>query len=224
MAGIIGNLDYMKQGLAGPLSDEQRHLLERGLRHAEVMRVIIEGLDDLRQAELGKLRLAPRWILAAQLVEEAFFMLRPLADQASVRLVNAIPPDLVTVWGDPVRLGQVLINLLSNALRFTPSGGTVEVGARREARALCMEVRDTGIGIAPEHHAQIFTPYWQGESHHEPGGLGLGLAISKYLVEAHGGQLGVESRPGAGSRFYFILPQDPATGGDPPERGESAAT
>ena len=217
MAGIIGNLDYMKQGLAGPLNDEQRHLLERGLRHADVMRIIIDSLDDLRQAELGKLRLAPRWNLAAQLVEEAFYMLRPLAEQASVRLVNAIPPDLVTVWGDPVRLGQVLMNLLSNALRFTPPGGTVEVWARREAMALRMEVRDTGIGITPEHQAQIFTPYWQGENQHKPGGLGLGLPISKYLVEAHGGQLGVESRPGAGSRFYFILPPAPAPAGGPPE-------
>ncbi|MNT76026.1 Sensor protein SrrB [compost metagenome] len=105
---------------------------------------------------------------------------------------------------------------MGNALKFTPAGGRITVSAERLATEVRVEVRDTGIGIAPEHQQALFRKFYQVDSSstRAHGGAGLGLAISKALVEAHGGRIGVESEPGKGSRFWFVLPLGPGEKGE----------
>lgn len=216
LAGIIGASDLLKEGLAGPLAQEQRYFLEKVLRQADAMQGLINDFIDLRRAQIGKLQLIPRWILPIQLVEDVLQDFNPTARHVEIRLVNGVPPDLPPVWGDPARLRQVLSNLLSNALKFTPPGGRIEIRARLEAESLRVEVRDTGIGLCEQDQRQLFEQYWQREDAREKGGLGLGLPICKLLIEAHGGRIGVESAPGRGSTFYFMVPAE-APPGMPPE-------
>lgn len=216
LAGIIGASDLLKEGLAGPLAEEQLYFLEKVLRQADAMQGLLNDLIDLRRAQIGKLQLIPRWILPVQLVEDVILDFKSTALHAEIRLVNGVPADLRPVWGDPARLRQVLTNLLTNALKFTPAGGRVEVRARLEEGELRVEVRDTGIGLSEDEQRQLFERYWQLDAAREKGGLGLGLPICKLLVEAHGGRIGVESAPGRGSTFYFMVPVE-APHGMPPE-------
>ena len=115
--------------------------------------------------------------------------------------------------GEPKRLEQVVVNLLSNALRYTDAGGRVLVTVRPDAEAALLEVSDTGIGIAEEDLPRVFTRFWRGEKSRsrDTGGAGIGLAIVQELVQAHGGEVGVESAPGRGSLFRVALPLSPQT-------------
>jgi signal transduction histidine kinase len=128
-----------------------------------------------------------------------------------------LPPSPLTVTADHVRVRQVLLNLLSNAIKFTPDGGKVRLLGRREDGGIRVEVIDTGIGIAPEDQPKLFKEFIQVDAsasrHYE--GTGLGLALSKRLVELHGGRIGCESARGQGSTFWFTLP------GPEPSRGAS---
>jgi signal transduction histidine kinase len=117
------------------------------------------------------------------------------------------------VWvnADAGRISQVILNLVGNAVKFTPRGGRLGVAMRETPEALRVEVRDSGIGIAPEHVPKLFQKFYQVDSSttREAGGVGLGLSIAQSIIEAHGGQIGVESTPGEGSCFYFTLPREP---------------
>jgi signal transduction histidine kinase len=126
-----------------------------------------------------------------------------------VRLQVDSPDDLPQAWADPERIIQVLLNLLGNALQYTPSGGQVTVRAQREGREVIIEVQDTGIGIAAEHLPQIFERFYRVDKSRSRtgGGSGIGLTIARHLVEAHGGRIWAESPGlGKGSTFTFTLP------------------
>jgi len=129
-----------------------------------------------------------------------------------VILALDLPPELPPTAADRRRIAQILGNLVTNALRHTPAGGTVTLSAAAEAGEIKVVVADTGIGIAAEELPYIFERFWRGEkSRARAGGAsGLGLTIARQLVEAHGGKIGVESTPGQGSRFWFTVPE---TGG-----------
>jgi signal transduction histidine kinase len=134
-------------------------------------------------------------------------MLRERATTNGVRVTLNVAPDVDVIEGDARRVRQVVFNLLSNAVKFTPAGGSVEVEAARVDREVQVSVRDTGPGIAPEDHERIFEEFQQtdaGAGQRE--GTGLGLALSKRLVELHRGRMWVESDIGLGSRFVFTLP------------------
>jgi signal transduction histidine kinase len=109
---------------------------------------------------------------------------------------------------DGARVGRVLTNLIGNAIKFTPAGGRIEVTAYQRDGALCFTVTDTGPGIPADQLPKLFDPFWQAGDHRQRG-IGLGLAIAKGIVQAHGGDIWVESRPGEGSRFSFTLPRNP---------------
>ena len=130
--------------------------------------------------------------------------------------MNMPPASLGELWVDPVRLHQVLLNLLSNAVKFTPAGGTIRVEVSRAPQAVRISVQDTGIGIAPEDQARIFQPYVRAGPRLEPG-AGLGLAIVRLLVEAHGGHMELASELGKGSCFSVVVPdlQEPREADDP---------
>jgi signal transduction histidine kinase len=148
----------------------------------------------------------------AAIIRDSVAAAEPDAVRAGVSLVAELPDEL-TFTGDPQRLGQVVDNLLSNALKYTESGGAARVSAAADARAVVIRVRDTGIGIDPEDQEQLFTRFYRtGEaSRRAIRGVGLGLSISKTIVESHGGLIELESEPGAGSEFRVVLPlQAPA--------------
>ncbi|HEY3109958.1 MAG TPA: ATP-binding protein [Chloroflexota bacterium] len=146
-------------------------------------------------------------------------------DARIANLAVQAPEPAPTLEADPDRLRQVLLILLDNALKHTPSGGKVTVGVRREERHVAFEVADTGSGIAPEHLPRLFERFYRADAARGrvEGGSGLGLAIAKSLVEAHAGELAAESAPGRGTRMTIRLPLDPSRPSLPDRLGELAA-
>jgi signal transduction histidine kinase len=144
----------------------------------------------------------------SDLVSDTLESFSALAEQQQVALLGEVTPGTDPVIIDAQRIGRVLYNLVGNALRHTPPGGQIEITARRELGALRVEIRDTGEGIRPEDLPHIFEQFYRSEKsrNRATGGAGLGLAIARGIVEAHGGKIGVESDPGKGARFYFTIP------------------
>lgn len=171
----------------------------------EQMQRLRADLLDAVSLEAGQLSMEPEPQDAARLVGEAVSILADLAAQQSLSLENSVPADLPPVLADRRRLLQVFSNLLGNAVKFTPAGGRVELRARAEESHVCFAVADSGGGIPPEHLARVFESFWKSERGN-PTGAGLGLAIARGIVEAHGGRIWVESEPGVGSTFFFTIP------------------
>ena len=205
---ILGFGHLLQMDTFGPLSAKQRgyvgHIQEAG----QHLLALINDILDLSKAEAGQFTLSPEGVPVGPTLEAAVLLAKGLAAQKRVRLRLDVEDGLDTVWADPVRLKQILYNLLSNAVKFTPQGGQVTVTARQAARGLEIAVRDTGIGIKAEDLPRLFTEFSQlGPQRHE--GTGLGLALTKRLVELHGGTIGVESEPARGSTFTVTLPAPP---------------
>jgi len=200
-------------GLADRLVESDLTAPQR--RHATLLRdagqsllAIIDDLLDISKIEAGKLELARVPLSPSAIVEGAVAIVRPGAAAKGLELDSELAADLPAwIEGDPARLRQVLLNLLSNAIKFTERGGVV-LRAARTAAQLCFEVIDTGIGIDPAQQHQLFQRFSQvgASTYGRFGGTGLGLAISRHLVEAMGGMIGVDSRVGAGSTFWFTIP------------------
>jgi PAS domain S-box-containing protein len=175
-------------------------------RAADRMNRLIQDLLDVKRIESGRLAVEPRPAAPGALVAEAVEMLRPLATAGSLALEAEVGEDAPQVLADPPRVQQVLSNLVGNAIKFTPAGGRVALRAEPlpdwEVRFV---VADTGPGIPPEELPHVFGQFWQAR-HTDRRGIGLGLAIAKGIVEAHGGRIWVESQVGVGSNFYFTLP------------------
>jgi PAS domain S-box-containing protein len=166
---------------------------------------LIEDLLDVAKIEAGRLVVQRVPEAVVPLLEEAIELHRPLAEARGLRLERESEEPLPRVLVERNRVLQVFSNLIGNALRFTPSGGRITVKAKRkDDGAVCFSVKDTGTGIAPEHVPHLFDRFWQAQGGRE--GAGLGLTISKGIIEAHGGTLWVESTPGQGSTFSFTLP------------------
>ena len=167
----------------------------------------IDELLDLARGELGMLTLRPARMAPLPLLRGVADDVAPVAASHGQVLVVDLPPALPDIWGDEVHLRHVLLNLLDNAFKFTPEGGTITVRARAEGSFLIVEVEDTGPGIPQEEQARLFEPYHRVETDRERlSGLGLGLALGKTLVELHGGHIWVKSSIGEGSTFSFSIP------------------
>ena len=128
------------------------------------------------------------------------------AERASLAFEVTCPESLPLVLADASRIQQVVVNLVHNAIKFTPPGGQVVTGAEADGSNVCFWVRDTGIGIAPEDLPRIFERFYKVDRARSSSGTGLGLAIARHMVEAHGGKIWAESEPGKGSTFFFTLP------------------
>jgi signal transduction histidine kinase/DNA-binding response OmpR family regulator len=184
-----------------------RHLLD-----------LINDILDLTKIEAGRLELHQGRVELSDLVAEAVSALRPLMERKSLELRTDVPG--LDVWCDRIRLRQVLDNLLSNAIKFTPEGGRITVGASRVDGEVRLVVADTGVGIAVADQKRIFEEFQQvGDASMHHAGTGLGLALTKRLVEAHGGRVELTSTPGIGSRFTVCLPDALAPGAVPTEAG-----
>jgi PAS domain S-box-containing protein len=173
---------------------------------AQQMESLVNDLLDVKRLEAGKVSLQRQEVSVRDVVHQVMDVFQPIADGCSVALVAECDKALPRVSGDPQRLVQVLSNLVSNAIKFTAVGGRVTVTARQAAGYVIVAVADTGVGISPEHLPHVFDRFWQGGGRQGKKGLGLGLAIAKGLVEAHGGRIRVESVPGEGTTFLFTIP------------------
>jgi signal transduction histidine kinase len=184
----------------------ERKQLEIMRRAADRMKRLIGDLLDAKRIESGGLTVDPRPEEVATIVGDAVEMLRPLATSSSLAFDAAIADGLPRVMVDPPRVQQVLSNLVGNAIKFTPAGGSITVRAEpAQDGEVCLVVADTGSGIANEELPHIFGRFWQGKRT-DRRGVGLGLAIAKSIVEAHHGRIWVESEVGVGTRFYFTVP------------------
>jgi signal transduction histidine kinase/DNA-binding NarL/FixJ family response regulator len=180
------------------------------LRNSQHLSALIDDVLDLSQVEAGHMALSKEHVALAEIIEAAAKAVGPLYDSKHLYLHTSVAEDLPPVYCDPTRIRQVVLNLLSNAGRFTEAGG-VQVRARREGEDAIVSVADTGPGIAAEDAAKVFEPFQQLDDsiRRRHGGSGLGLSISKNFVELHDGRMWFESRPGVGTTFLFRLPINP---------------
>ena len=181
------------------------------LRNSRHLAGLVDDVLDLSQVEAGKMSLNKEWCNLSEITEGALVAVRPLLEAKNLDFTCDIPAHLPAVFCDRTRVRQVMLNLLSNAARFTDRGG-VRVEVRREARALVVSVADSGPGIPREDQERVFEPFQQidGSIRRQFGGTGLGLSISRRLVEMHGGRMWLESQLGVGSTFHFSLPVEEA--------------
>jgi signal transduction histidine kinase len=185
-------------------ADQEPELLADILRSAHHLLKLINDVLDLAKVEAGKLEFCVEELALAPLVHEVSEAMRTSAQKANVSLAVHISPELERVWVDPARLRQVLYNYLSNAIKFTPPEGHISVRAWID-RDLWLEVQDDGVGISSTDLERLFTEFEQ-LTPATPGGTGLGLALTRRIVEAQGGRVGVRSQPGSGSTFWARLP------------------
>jgi PAS domain S-box-containing protein len=189
---------------AGSLAGADRANVEQIERQAKRMDRLIQDLLDVTRIEAGTLRLEMASLPPQALVEEIWQAHGAAAAAASIALDRDVPAPVPDVHADRERIVQVLDNLIENAVKFTPAGGRITIGARPAGDRVEFRVSDTGAGMAPHVAARVFERLWQAGADRR--GVGLGLAIARSIVEAHGGRIWVESEPGRGSTFYFTLP------------------
>lgn len=196
------------ESLLAEIHDERLLSLARNInRGAESLNNRIDELLDLARGEVGLIELNTETINPLELLHEAAESIDPVAMSKSLSLNLALPPSLPPVQADVSRLQQVLLNLLTNAVKFTPKGGKIKLKAFEKDAFITVEVQDNGPGISEDEQGKVFEPYHRMSSDKgRLGGLGLGLAICKRLVEMHGGQIWVKNHPGSGAAFGFSLP------------------
>jgi histidine kinase len=199
---------YMEGLIDGVIAPEER--IFTMIQHEAVrLKWLIEELALLSRAEAGQLRVTPRPMQLATIAEHVAAQFEPQFHAKGVQLAISIPPDLPAIIADPDRLEQILINLLSNALRYTPAQGHVAIFAAAHDFFVQIGVRDSGIGISAEHLPHIFERFYRVDKSRarQSGGTGIGLTIARHLVYAQGGEIWVESGGlGHGSTFYITLP------------------
>lgn len=208
MTAVKGYTDLIYTESVGSINRDQRRFLGIIKNNTDRLTALINDLLDISRVETGRLRFEPQ---AVQIGEVIVDVVTALAGQAKVQgqtLAYEVDSDMPEVMGDRSRLNQVLTNLVSNAIRYTPEGGKVEVHAYPVEGAVRVDVRDTGIGIHPDELGLIFERFYRADHPvvQDIGGTGLGLSIVRMFVEMHGGRVWVESEPNEGSTFTFILP------------------
>jgi len=205
---IIGFSDLLIYGVAGEINNQQRQCLEDILSSGKHLLSLINDILDLSKVEAGKIDIRPESLRLADVVDDAVTTVKPMIDESKHKLVISVAEDLPPVYGDRNRLKQILLNLLSNAIKFTPDGGKLSLETSREGNFCKVSMVDNGIGIRKEDQTSIFEPFTQLDT--QPGerkqGTGLGLALTKQLVELLGGKIWVESEYGKGSQFSFTIP------------------
>jgi len=207
---IKGFVDIILMGKTGPVTDVQRDFLDTVKQQAGELQNLINDLLEFSRLEAGQVRLRLEQVSLGRAAFTVVEKLQPLAQQGEVALKSEIPVDLPSIEGDRIRLGQVLTNLVDNAIKFTPKGGQVLLEAKDLGEEIQVWVHDSGIGIPPEEREQVFDRFYQVDSGSTRPyrGAGLGLTICKHIVERHQGRIWVEDRPGPGATFTFVLPKE----------------
>jgi signal transduction histidine kinase len=204
---IIGFSQVLRERMFGEVNEKQAEYLDDIISSGNHLLSLINDVLDLSKVEAGQVELEVAPFSLQEALERGVVMVRERATKDGVRVALAADPDVDVVEGDERRIRQVIFNLVSNAVKFTPAGGAVDVSAAQVNGEVRVSVSDTGPGIAPEDHERIFEEFRQTETGVEQReGTGLGLALSKRLVELHGGRIWVDSEVGKGSTFVFTLP------------------
>jgi PAS domain S-box-containing protein len=207
---ISGYAELMEMGIHGPVTDQQLQDLERIRNASRFLLSLLNDVLSFASLESGQLELRSTRVDVGEAIRRAEQLIEPQIAAAGLNYVSVGFTGGQFVCADPERVQQILLNLLSNAVKFTPSGGGITTECERLGSLVAMRVRDTGPGIPDEHLERIFQPFFQlgGQSHSPEKGVGLGLAISRELARAMGGDLTAESVPGGGSMFTLALPAD----------------
>ncbi|TET39029.1 MAG: cyclic nucleotide-binding domain-containing protein [Dehalococcoidia bacterium] len=208
LAAVESYHQVMLGGYAGEITEKQKNMLLRSSERIRELLDLIDNILDISRIDARELKMEATSLL--KVVESTRGTVQPLAEEKGVQLKVEVPQELPLVTGAPDRLQQVFTNLLGNAIKFTPEGGTVALKVGEEGDHILVEVIDTGIGISPEELPRIFDDFYRGLSVNSSG-AGLGLSIAKKIVEAHSGKIWVESpcpESGTGSKFTFTLPKN----------------
>ena len=210
MTSIKGYTDLLRQGVVGPVNEQQLNFLNVVRNNVERMSALVSDLADISRIETGRLKLECRFFEIGSYVEDTLRSLRPRLDEKNQQLTVDVTADLPRVYADPNRLVQILTNLLSNASKYTPAGGQIRVAARTQDQRVRVDVVDNGIGISPEDQARIFTQFFRSDDPavREEQGWGLGLNVASRLADIMGGEIGFESALGSGSAFWVALPTE----------------
>jgi signal transduction histidine kinase/ActR/RegA family two-component response regulator len=208
---VIGFSEVLLERMFGELNDRQEDYLQDILGSGRHLLALLNDILDLSKVEAGQMELDLATFPARDALQYAMSLVRERSVQHGITIHLEVAPDLGPIRADELRFKQVLLNLLSNAVKFTPDGGHVNVAAWQNSTDLVVTVSDTGVGIAPADQERIFDSFQQGgRPASKVEGTGLGLTLTKRIVELHGGRLWLTSEPGTGSTFGFSVPQDPA--------------
>ena len=211
LASIRAIVEALADGMVEDADTETRYL-QTAQREIRSLSALIDDLFELAQLEAGGLPLERQSNSLSDLISDTLERFTELAARQQVQLMGRVEPGVDPVPIDAQLIGRVLANLVSNALRHTPAGGRVQVQATRKKDRVRVEIQDSGEGIDPQDLPHVFERFYRGEKSRSraTGGTGLGLAIARGIVESHGGQIGVQSEPGQGACFFFVLPAEPA--------------
>ena len=206
MNAIIGFSEVLREQMFGELNDRQLGYVDDVLEAGKHLLSLINDVLDLAKIEAGRMELELSEVAIEEVLRSAVSMHAERATRAQVELSLTTKPEEMTISADTRRVRQIVFNLVSNAIKFTPAHGRVDVSATRHDGQVEITVADTGPGIAPEELETIFEEFEQATDGKRAEGTGLGLPLSRKLVELHGGRLWVESAAGTGSTFRFTLP------------------
>jgi signal transduction histidine kinase len=221
---IIGFSSMMRDQLAGPLGTQYLEYTKIIVESGTHLLAIINDILDVARAETGRLKLSEEEVDIADIVSLSAGMIRTLAEKAEVECSFEVADDLPLFWGDPTKMRQILINLLTNAIKFTPAGGEVRLTAKQEQNgAINFLIKDTGIGIPADKMAIALAPFGQVDSSlaRRYDGVGLGLPLTKRLLELHDGTLEIISEPGRGTEVTALLPPARSRQDQRRQRGET---
>jgi signal transduction histidine kinase len=208
MTSIKGYSDLMLAGATGELNDNQASFLTTIRNNVNRMATLVSDLADISRIESGNLRLEPRVAPMWDVIDEVVTLTKTQIEQKQQSITVDIPAELPKTWCDRTRLAQILTNLISNANKYTPEGGTILVQAIRVDNMIQVKVQDNGLGMTPEDQAHLFSNFFRSadDKVREAPGTGLGLSITKNLIELQGGKIWFESEYRKGTTFFFSVP------------------
>ncbi len=207
LAAIKGYAALLRGGQFGPVASAQTERLTKIEKHTDLLAQLINNLLDIARIESGRVTMESRPIPVNELLETVSEMVKPQLDAKRIHL-RTRTDGVTELLGDPTHMPRVFMNLLSNAIKYTPEGGSITVSLHRDGSQILAKIQDTGCGIAPQELPKLFQEFYRAGTpvNEQVRGTGLGLALVKRIVEAHHGQIWVESEPGKGSTFSFSLP------------------
>ncbi len=212
LTSIIAAAGLLAEELENIADKSSQKLIQTIIQNANTLEKRLVELLDIVKTGSGKIQLQLEPVDMKSLVQGSCGQITPLLQGKGQKLNLDLPASLPLIHGDGPRLEQVLLNLMTNAVKFTPQGGSISIKVREQDAGVTVAVKDNGIGIAKEEQSRLFKPYSRVSSDRQrQPGLGLGLALAKQVVELHGGKIWVDSESGSGSTFSFYLPRRPVT-------------